>query len=82
MHGKAIMGILEWAALIVGGGLIVSGVRAIRRRQADVPEPILGKNAVRLGWLWVGLGVVFMLAGLFDIPPLMTFFRMFLEAAN
>ena len=76
------MGFLEWAALIVGAGLILSGVRAIRRREANVPEAILGKNAVRLDWLWVGLGAVFMLAGLFDIPPLMTFFRIFLEAAN
>ena len=76
------MGFFEWAALIVGAGLIGSGVLAIRRRQANVPEPCLGKSAVRLGWLWVGLGVLFVLSGLLDIAPLKTLFRAFLEAAN
>ena len=32
------MGFLDWAALIIGAGLVLSGVRAIRRRQANVPE--------------------------------------------
>ena len=76
------MSFFEWAALIVGAGLIFSGVRAIRRRQANVPEPYLGKSAVRLGWLWIGLGVLFVLSGLLDIAPLKTLFRAFLEAAN
>jgi hypothetical protein len=76
------MGFFEWAALIVGAGLICSGVRAILRRQANVPEPYRGKSAVRLGWLWVVLGVVFVLSGIFDIASLKTLFRLFLEAAN
>jgi hypothetical protein len=76
------MGVLEWAALILGAGLIVSGVRAARRRRADVPEPWEGASAVRLGWLWIGLGALFALAAIFDIRLLKTVFRLFLEAAN
>ncbi len=49
------MGCLDWAALIIGAGLIASGVRAIRRRKANVPEQYQGERAVRLGWLWIGL---------------------------
>ena len=76
------MGFIDWAALIVGAGLIVSGVRAIRRRQARVPEEYTGESAVRLGWLWIGLGALFVLAVIFDIAFLKTFFRLFLEAGN
>lgn len=45
------MGFLDWAALIIGAGLIFSGIRAIRGRRANVPELREGDNAVRLGWL-------------------------------
>lgn len=76
------MDFFDWAALILGAGLIASGIRAIRRRQADVPERYEGKSAVRLGWLWIGLGTLFMLAVIFDIALLKTLFRLFLEAAN
>ena len=76
------MGFFDWAALIVGAGLIASGVRAIRRRQARVPEEYKGDSAVRLGWLWIGLGALFVLAVIFDIAFLKTLFRLFLEAAN
>jgi hypothetical protein len=76
------MGFLDWAALIVGFGLIVSGVRAIRRRQARVPEEYKGERAVRLGWLWIGLGTLFVLAVIFNIAFLKTLFRLFLEAGN
>lgn len=76
------MGFLDWAALILGAGLVASGVRAIRRRRANVPEPWEGTSAVRLGWLWIGLGVLFALAAILDIHPLKTVFRLFLEAAN
>jgi hypothetical protein len=79
---KAVMGLIDWAALIVGAALIASGVRAIRRRQASVPERYEGGSAVRLGWLWIGLGALFVLAVLFDIPLLKSLFRLFLEAAN
>jgi len=43
------MHLLDWVAVIVGSGLIASGVRAIRRREAKVPEQYLGAGAVRLG---------------------------------
>ena len=76
------MGFLDWAALILGAGLIGSGTQAIRRRRAGVPEQWEGKSAVRLGWLWIGLGLLFVLAVIFDIHPLNTVFRLFLEAAN
>jgi hypothetical protein len=76
------MGFLDWAALIVGVGLIASGVRAIRRRKANVPELYEGDWAVRLGWLWIGFGVLFILAVVFDIGVLKTLFRLFLEAGN
>lgn len=76
------MGFLDWAALILGAGLIASGVGAVRRRRAGVPELWEGAIAVRLGWLWIGLGVLFVLAVIFDIHALKTVFRLFLEAAN
>lgn len=73
---------LDGAAPIVGAALILCGVLAIRRRRADVPEPYEGQKAVRLGWLWIGLGVLFVLAVIFDIACLKAVFRLFLEAAN
>lgn len=60
MKGGLPMGFLDWAAVVLGVGLIVSGVRAVRRRRADVPEPREGVRAVGLGWLRVGLGVLFL----------------------
>ena len=53
------MTFLDWGALVVGGGLMTSGVRAIRRGEAYVPERHEGASAVRLGWLWLGLGGLF-----------------------
>ena len=79
MHG---WGILEWGALIVGAGLVASGVRAIYRRRADVPETHTGGSAVNLGCLWIALGVLFILAVTFDVKFLKAFFKLFLEAAN
>ena len=76
------MGFLDWAALIIGAGLVVSGMLAIRRCEANVPERYEGVKAVGLGWLWIGLGTLFIIAVLGDIALLKTFFRLFLEAAN
>jgi len=76
------MAFFNWAVLVVGIALIVSGVLAIRRRQVNVPEPYEGKGAVRLGWLWIGLGALFVIAAIFDIAILKNLFRLFLEAAN
>ncbi len=76
------MDFFDWAAFIIGAGLIASGVRAIYRRHANIPEEYKGKKAVHLGYLWIGLGVMFMLAVIFDIAFLKMLFRLFLEAAN
>lgn len=76
------MGFFEWAALVVGGGLIVGGLRAIRRRQVNTPERREGDSAVRLGWLWIGLGTLFVAAAMFDVGFLKSLFRLFLAAAN
>jgi hypothetical protein len=76
------MGFFEWSALVAGAGLTYSGVRAISRREAHVPELREGESAVRLGWLWIVLGMLFILSVIFDIAPLKTLFRLFLEAAN
>ena len=76
------MGFLDWFALIMGAALIAGGARAIRRRRAYVPEPYEGERAVGLGWLWIGLGVLFIIAVIFDIAFLKMLFKLFLEAAN
>ncbi len=76
------LGFHEWAALVVGTGLVVSGTRAIRLREAFVPERYEGGRAVRLGWLWMVIGIVFILSVVLDIAPLKALFRLFLEATN
>lgn len=76
------MGFLDWGALLLGTGLIISGVRAIRGREAHVPELYQGERAVRLGWLWLGLGALFVLGVIFDLSWIKGLFRLFLEAAN
>jgi len=76
------MDFFDWAALIIGAGLIGSGIRTICRRQANVPEQYQGEGAVRLGCLWIGLGALFILSVIFDIGFLKTLFRLFLDAAN
>lgn len=76
------MTFLDWTAVILGVTLIFSGVRAIRHRQTDAPERYAGDSAVRLGWLWIILGALFVCAVTFDISFLKGLFRLFLEAAN
>ncbi|PIP38887.1 MAG: hypothetical protein COX19_10160 [Desulfobacterales bacterium CG23_combo_of_CG06-09_8_20_14_all_51_8] len=56
------MDFLDWAALIIAIGLIGSGVRTIHHRQARVPELYEGSRAVGLGWLWIGMGALFVIA--------------------
>lgn len=76
------MEFLDWAALIIGAGLVMSGVRTIRGREAHLPERCEGERAVRLGWLWLVMGLLFIAAALTDIPLLKELFRLFLEAEN
>jgi hypothetical protein len=76
------MTFLDWATLGMGTVLIGSGVRAIVRRKANVPETYEGSSAVGLGCLWIALGALFLIAVAFDVKFLKAFFKMFLEAAN
>ena len=74
------MDFFRWAALALGAMLLFSGVRAIRKRDANVVENIKGQKAVWLGWLWIAMGVLFLLFAAFDNPVLRMLFRTFLEA--
>lgn len=76
------MAFLDWAALLLGAWMIFGGVRAIRREHVEIPEDVDGAGAVRIGWLWIGLGAVFVAGVAFDIALVKSFFRLFLEAAN
>lgn len=75
------MGFLDWAALLMGAGLIVNGIIVIRRRHAEVPESVDGRRAVMLGALWVFMGSLFVAGVVFDVGALKTLFRLFLESA-
>jgi len=70
----------DWAALILGGGLIYSGVRGIQRKHVEIPEDVHGDAAVRLSWLWLALGMLFIAGVAFDLKLVKWFFRLFLEA--
>ena len=74
------MDYFRWAALGIGAMLIFSGVRSIRKRDANVVENVKGQKAVWLGWLWIILGVLFLAFTAFNQPLLRTLFRTFLEA--
>ncbi len=71
---------LDMAAILFGGGLLVSGIRANYRRRAEVPETYTGSAAVRLGWLWLLMGSLFIAAVVFDSAPLKALFQLFLES--
>ncbi len=69
-------------ALIVGAGLIVSGILAVRRRRVNIPKEYVGARAVALGWVWVGMGVLFILGVACNCSAIKQLFRIFLQAAN
>jgi len=74
---------LDWAFLILGAILVFSAWRTIARRRtrADGRE-YEGKAAARLGWLWLFLGILLILAAVLDITILKTFGKLFLESAS
>jgi len=74
---------LDWAFLILGSMLVFFGWRTIQkgRARADGRE-YEGKSAMRLGWLWIILGLLLILAVVFDNSLLKSFGRLFLESAN
>lgn len=74
------MGFFRWAAIVIGGMLVLGGIRAIRKLDANVAENITGRRAVRLGCLWIAMGLLFLAFAAFDYPPLRMLFRSFLEA--
>jgi len=74
---------IEWALLILGAGLVFTGWRTTRKRStmADGRE-YKGKAAVRLGWVWIVLGILLILAVVLDIPLLKALGRLFMESAS
>ena len=74
---------IEWALLTLGAVLAFSGWRTIQKRRtlADGRE-YQGKAALRLGWLWIVLGAILILAVLLDIPHLKAFGRLFMESES
>lgn len=74
---------LEWLLLALGAALAFSGWRAIARRRtrADGRE-YGGSAAARLGWLWLALGILLILAAILDIAFLKAFGRLFLESGT
>ena len=77
------MGFVDWAALLMGAGPIVNGIIVIRRRHAEVPESVAGRQAVMPGALWTFMGSLFVAGVVFDVgfaPP--TTIRLKLPAAG
>jgi len=72
------MKFIEWALLILGALLVFTGWQTIKKRHTltDLGE-YDGKPAVRLGWLWIVLGMLLILAVVFDIAVLKNFGRLF-----
>jgi hypothetical protein len=72
---------LDCAFLILGATLVFSAWRTIvrRRTRADGRE-YAGKAAARLGWLWLILGMLLILAAVLDIAFLKSLARLFLES--
>ena len=72
---------LDWSFLILGAVLVFSAWRTIirRRTRADGRE-YAGKAAARLGWLWLILGILLILAAVLDIAFLKSFAKLFLES--
>jgi len=69
---------IEWALLVLGALLVFTGWRTIKKRYTltDLGE-YQGERAVRLGWLWIVIGILLILAVVFNIPILKSFGRLF-----
>jgi hypothetical protein len=74
---------LDWVFVVLGATLAFSGWRTIQKRhtRADGRE-YKGRAASRLGWLWLVLGLLFILAVVFDVSLLKSFGRLFMESTN
>jgi hypothetical protein len=74
---------IEWALLILGAGLLFTGWRTTRKRRTVAEgREYEGRAAVRLGWLWIVLGILLISAVIFDIPFLKSFGRLFMESSS
>ena len=74
---------IYWAFLLLGATLLFSGWRAIQKRRTRAEgRDYEGKAAARLGWLWLILGLLLLLAALFDIAVFKSFGKLFLESAS
>ncbi|MCU0276035.1 MAG: hypothetical protein MUF02_04145 [Acidobacteria bacterium] len=73
--------LLESLLLILGATLAFSGWRAVRKRRVTAEgREYQGRAAARLGWLWLILGILLILAAVLDIAFLKSFARLFLES--
>jgi len=74
---------LDWAFLVLGAMLACGGWQAIRKRRATAEcREYAGKPALRLGWLWLVLGLLLILAALTDITLLKSFGKIFMESSS
>jgi hypothetical protein len=72
---------LDWAFLVLGAMLTCGGWRAIRKRRATAEcREYAGKPALRLGWLWLVLGLLLILAAVTDITLLKSVGKIFMES--
>jgi hypothetical protein len=75
------MKFINWALLLLGSGLVFSGWRTIRKRRTVAEgREYIGRAAVNLGWLWVVIGAVLIIAVVFNVAILKNFGRLFMEA--
>ncbi len=75
------MKLLNILLLVLGAGLIGSGWWTIARRRTRTQYgEHEGRTAVRLGWFWLLLGLLLLLAALTKIPFLKGLGRLFLES--
>jgi hypothetical protein len=59
---------VDWGILLMGLALVFGGYRAIKKRQTNTDVGNYeGDSAVNLGWFWILLGALFILAIVFDI---------------
>lgn len=73
--------LLNWLLLAVGATLVFSGWRTIiRRRTRTQYGEHEGRGAARLGWFWLLLGLLLLLAALVRTPFLKAIGRIFLES--
>jgi hypothetical protein len=74
---------LDWVFLILGTMLAFGGWRTIRKRHTTAEgREYAGTSATRLGWLWLIIGILLVLAALTDITFLKVFGKLFLESSS